>query len=167
MIGMSRDIMIELGASIDNIATLEDAVNTALTIEQQGHKFYLDKAGTSTGIAAKDLFEYLAAEEGRHIEYLNDFLKTGHLSVFNEVAPPDFTQSFASEFTQEKPGELDVLMNALRFEKKNEDFYKELAVWTHNSQQKEFFDMMASFEHEHVELIDGFIDAATQFRMET
>lgn len=164
---MSRDIMIEFGASIDNIATLEDAVKTALTIEQQGHKFYLEKAGTSTGIAAKDLFEYLATEESRHIEYLNDFLKTGHLSVFNEDTPPDFTQSFASEFTEENPGELDVLMNALRFEKKNEDFYKELAVWTHNSEEKEFFDMMSSFEHGHGELIDGFIDAVTQFRMET
>ena len=164
---MSRDIMIEFGASIDNIATPEDAVDTALTIEQQGHKFYRDKAGTSTGIAAKDLFKYLAAEEGRHIEYLNGFLKTGHLSVFNEAAPPDFTQSFASEFTEEKIGELDVLMSALRFEQKNENFYKELAEWTHNSKQKEFFDMMASFEHGHVEHIDGFIDAATQFRMET
>ena len=164
---MPKDIMIKFEGSIDNIATLEDAVNTALTIEQQGHKFYLDKAGTSTGIAAKDLFEYLAAEEGRHIEYLNDFLKTGHLSVFNEFTPPDFTQSFTNEFTEEKPGELDVLMNALRFEQKNENFYKELALWTHNPGQKEFFDMMASFEHGHVELIDGFIDAASQFRMET
>ena len=159
--------MIEFGASIDNISSLEDAVNTALTIEQQGHEFYLKKAGTSTSIAAKDLFEYLATEESRHIEFLNDFLKTGHLSGFNEEAPPDFTKSFASEFTEEKPGELDVLMSALRFEKKNEDFYKELAVWTHNSEEKEFFDMMSSFEHGHVELIDGFIDAATQFRMET
>ena len=164
---MSKDIMIEFEASIDNIATLEDAVKTALTIEQQGHKFYLDKAGTSTGIAAKDLFDYLATEEGRHIEYLNDFLKTGHLSVLNEAAPPDFTQAFANEFTEEKPGELDVLMGALRFEQKNENFYKELTEWTHNPEQKEFFDMMASFEHGHVELIDGFIDAATQFRMET
>jgi len=164
---MSKDIMIEFEGSIDNIATLEDAVNTALTIEQQGHKFYLDKAGTSTGMAAKDLFKYLAAEEGRHIEYLNDFLKSGHLSVFNKSAPPDFSKSFANEFTEEKPGELDVLMNAQRFEQKNENFYKELAAWTHNHEQKQFFDMMASFEHGHVELIDGFIDAATQFRMET
>ena len=164
---MSKDIMIEFGGSIDNIATLEDAVNTALTIEQQGHKFYLEKAGTSTGIAAKDLFKYLTAEEGRHIEYLIDFLETGHLSVLNEADPPDFTKSFTNEFTEEKPGELDVLMSALRFEQKNEDFYKKLAVWTHNPEQKEFFDMMASFEHGHVELIDGFIDAASQFRMET
>lgn len=164
---MSVDIMAELEGLIDNIATLEDAVNTALTIEHQGHKFYLAKAGTSTGIAAKDLFEYLAVEESRHIEYLNDFLKTGHLSLFNKGEPPDFTQSFAIEFTEEKPDELDVLMSALRFEKKNEDFYKALAVRTHDSGQKEFFDKMASFEHEHVELIDGFIDAATQFRMET
>lgn len=167
MIGMSRDIMIEFEASIDNIATLEDAVNTALTIEQQGYKFYLEKAGTSTGIAAKDIFEYLAVEESRHIEYLNNFRKTGHLSGFNETAPPDFTQSFASEFGEDKPGELDVLMSALRFEQKNENFYKKLAVWSQNPKQKEFFDIMASFEHGHVELIDGFIDAATQFRMET
>ena len=164
---MSIDIMTDLEASIDNIATFEDAVNTALTIEQQGHNFYLEKAGTSTGIAAKDLFNYLAAEENRHIEYLNDFLKTGNLSVSNIAEPPDFTSSFAIEFTEEKPGELDVLMSALRFEQKNENFYKELALWTPDSQQKEFFEMMAAFEHGHVELIDGFIDAATQFRMQT
>ncbi|MBA1340539.1 MAG: hypothetical protein C5S40_00130 [ANME-2 cluster archaeon] len=142
-------------------------MKTALTIEQQGHTFYLEKAGTSTSIAAKDLFNYLAVEEGRHIEYLNDFLKTGNLSVLNEAAPPDFTQAFANEFTGKKPGELDVLMSALRFEQKNENFYTELAEWTNNPEQKEFFDMMASFEHGHVELIDGFIDAASQFRMET
>jgi len=164
---MSTDIMIEFEGSIDNIETIEDAVKTALTIEQQGYKFYLDKTGTSIDIAAKDIFKYLAAEEGKHIEYLNDFLKTGHLSGFNEIPPPDFTSSFTSEFTSEKPGDLDVLMSALRFEQKNEKFYKKLAAWTHNPKQREFFDMMASFEHEHVELIDGFIDAFTQFRMET
>jgi rubrerythrin len=159
--------MTEFEVSTDNIKTIEDAVNTALTIEQQGCKFYLEKARTSTDIAAKDLFKYLAAEESRHIEFLNDFLKIGHLSGFNETVPPDFTNSFTSEFTQKKPGELDVLMSALRFEQKNENFYKKLAAWTHNSKQREFFDMMASFEHGHVELIDGFIDAVTQFRMET
>ena len=164
---MSTDIMIEFKGSTDNIETIEDAVNTALAIEQQGYDFYLEKAGTSTYIAAKDIFKYLAAEEGRHIEYLNDFLKTGHLSGFNETAPPDFTSSFTSEFTEKKPGELDVLMSALRFEQKNENFYKKLAAWTHNPEQREFFDMMASFEHGHVELIDGFIEAVTQFRMET
>ena len=151
----------------EHIKTLDDAVNTALAIEKQGHEFYLEKASTSTGIEAKDLFVYLAAEEAKHIEYLDGFLKEGRLSDIIETHPPDFTRSFASEFVQEKPGEVGVLISALRFEQKNEHFYNRLAAWADNPNQKEFFDMMASFEHKHVELIDGFIEDATQFRMQT
>jgi len=164
---MKDDIMADIEEMMENLKTVDDAINLALTIENQGIKFYSEKANSVVSIQAKDLFTYLAAEEARHIVYLNDFKKTGKASVIKNVDPANFTPSFEIEFTGAKPAEMDVLMGALGFEQKNENFYKKLAAQSEDPDQKEFFTIMTSFEHEHLELIDGFIDAATQFRMQT
>jgi rubrerythrin len=161
---MVEDIMKNMDELTANIKTIEDGVQIALTIEKQGHDFYINKSETSVSIVVKDLFTYLAAEENRHIQYLNDFITRGKVST---IQPPDFIPSFAGEFLMEKTGEMDVLMGALSFENKNEHFYKELARKTDDPSQKEFFDAMANFEHGHLELIDGLIEEATQFRMQT
>ena len=159
--------MADIEEMMENLKTVDDAINLALTIENQGIKFYSEKANSVVSIQAKDLFTYLAAEEAKHIVYLNDFKKTGKASVIKNVDPANFTPSFEIEFSGAKPGEMDVLMGALGFEQKNENFYKKLAAQSEDPDQKEFFTIMTSFEHEHLELIDGFIDAATQFRMQT
>lgn len=164
---MFEDIMQDIDILTGTIKTFDDAINIALSIETQGRNFYLGKIDTSTSISAKDLFIYLAAEEDKHIEYLNEFLNTGQASVVNEKQPPDFSQSFASEYSGDNPGEMDVLLGALRFEQKNEDFYRELAGWANDPNQKTFFERLAVFEHGHMEIIDGFIEDASQFRMQT
>ena len=164
---MVKDIMQNIEELTGNIKTIDDAINTALTIETQGRNFYLEKSEISTSISAKDLFLYLAAEENRHIEYLNDFKNTGRVSILNEVHPPDFSQSFASEYPSDNPAEMDVLLGALRFEQKNEIFYQKLAAQVDDPEQKAFFEKMSVFEHGHMELIDGFIEDASQFRMQT
>ena len=164
---MVEDIMQDIGKLTRNLKTIDDAVNTALSIEMQGRNFYIEKSETSTSISAKDLFVYLAAEEGRHIEYLNDFMSTGKASDLNEIQPPDFSQAFTSEYSGKNPGEMDVLLGALRFEQKNENFYKKLTAWADDPEQKAFFETMSAFEHGHMELIDGFIEDASQFRMQT
>ncbi|NIA02974.1 MAG: rubrerythrin [Nitrospirae bacterium] len=164
---MKEDIMANIEEIIEDLKTVDDAINLALTIENQGQKFYLEKANTAVSIQAKDLFTYLAAEEAKHIEYLNDFEKTGNASSIRNVDPADFTASFEIEFTGAKPGEMDVLMGALGIEQKNEEFYNKLAALADDPDQKDFFAIMTSFEHKHLELIDDFIDEATQFRMQT
>lgn len=164
---MTENLIDSIDGLMGSIRTIDDAINTAQTIERQGQEFYQSKAATIMNIAAKDLFIYLAAEEGRHIDYLTEFRENGGISHLNVKEPRDFSQLFASEFTGENPGEMDVLLGALRFEQKNEELYRELASWTDEPDQKAFFEMMSSFEHGHMELIDGFIEEVTQFRMQT
>ena len=163
---MAEDILKKMDELIKKFKTIDEGLHIAQTIEQQGHDFYLNKAETSVSPVAKDLFIFLAAEENKHLQYLNDFLSHNKVAI-SITQPPDFTSSFEVEFLGKKPGEMDVLMGALSFEKKNENFYKELAARTDDPEQKKFFDSMASFEHEHLELIDGLIEEATQFRMQT
>jgi rubrerythrin len=162
-----KDIIADIEEMMEDLKTVEDAINLALTIENQGQKFYSEKANTVVSIQAKDLFIYLAAEEAKHIEYLKNFRKSGKASAIRNVDPADFTPSFEMEFSGTKPGEMDVLMGALGFEQKNETFYNKLAALADDPERKEFFTIMTSFEHKHLELIDGFIDATTQFRMQT
>ncbi|MCG7847870.1 MAG: ferritin family protein [ANME-2 cluster archaeon] len=164
---MVEDIMQNIEELAGDIKTIDDAINTALTIETQGRNFYLEKSETSTSISAKDLFLYLAAEEDGHIDYLKEFLKYGRTLSIHENNPPDFSQSFASEYSSENPAEMDVLLGALRFEQKNEKFYQKLAAQVDDPEQKAFFEKMSVFEHGHMELIDGFIEDASQFRMQT
>lgn len=163
---MVGDILKNIDTVVKDIKTIKDALHIAITIEKQGMQFYIKKTGSASA-AARDLFKYLATEEEKHITYLEDFRKKKEVAVIIGDDTPDFSSSFSSEFSENKPGEMDVLLGALRFEQKNEKFYRQLAGWAEDPGQKEFFDMMAKFEHGHWELIDGFVELATQFRMQT
>ena len=150
-----------------SIDSIEDAVKLGISFEDQGRDFYLEFAGRTTDPAAKDMFLYLAEEEKKHAQYLIDYLE-GEVLLFKKGSEaPDFTSAFSSEFMGDDIGEVGVMLAAMRLERKTEDLYKMLSKNADDAEQKKFFEELALVERGHYDLIDGFLESSTQFRMQT
>ncbi|MDR6222793.1 ferritin family protein [Methanococcoides alaskense] len=153
--------------NLGSIDSIEDAVRLGISFEDQGRDFYLESAGNTSDPAAKDMFLYLAEEEKKHAQYLVNYLE-GEILLFDNVSDaPDFKSAFSSEFVGDDIGEVGAMLAAMRLERKTEDLYKMLSKNADDAEQKKFFEELALVERGHYDLIDGFLESSTQFRMQT
>lgn len=161
-----NDVLNEISSIIDELKTFDDVLEMAISMEEQGRDFYLEKASVIKSVEVVGLYNYLAGEEGRHADYLKRYLN-GKTLPSVKLETLEFKSSFAIEFIDEHLGEIGILLAALRFERKSEYFYTELSKRADNEEKRNFFNKLASIERGHYELIDGFLDDSTQFRMQT
>ena len=157
---------------VKNLNGIEEAIALAIEREIEARDFYLSKAAVMDRPKFKELYEYLANEEVKHLGYLERYRDKNELSV--TIAEVPSGQSFTPEFDigRTKGGEITlgdagILVAALRHERKSEDFYSEVAKRVDDESLKNFFEMLASFERGHYELIDQFLEEVTRFRMQT
>ncbi|MGP8321532.1 MAG: ferritin-like domain-containing protein [Methanosarcinaceae archaeon] len=168
------DVLKEISGIIEDLEMIDDVLDMAISMEEQGREFYLEKASTSKSVETVELFNYLAVEEANHADHLRMYRKNMDGGK-NKVDPisdikaekPDFKPSFSVEFMSDRLGEIGVLLAALRLERKSEYFYTELSKRADNESRRDFFDELASVERGHYELIDDFLEDSTQFRMQT
>ncbi|MEA1985091.1 MAG: ferritin family protein [Euryarchaeota archaeon] len=161
-----KDVLNDITFDLNEIASIDEAVKLAISLEDQGRDFYLENAGSTKNPGAHEMYQYLADEEKKHTEYLEKFLKDGDTTV-EMTGSPDFRGSFSVEFAGDRLEEVGVMLAALRFERKSEYFYQELAKRATDTRQREFFENIADFERGHYEIIDSMLEYATQFRMQT
>ncbi|PAV12428.1 hypothetical protein ASJ81_06635 [Methanosarcina spelaei] len=157
---------------VKNLNGIEEAIALAIEREKEARDFYLSKAAVMDRPKFKELYEYLANEEVKHLGYLERYRDKNELPVTSTEIPSG--QSFTPEFDigRTKGGEITlgdagILVAALRHERKSEDFYSEVAKRVDDENLKNFFEMLASFERGHYELIDQLLEDITRFRMQT
>lgn len=157
---------------VKNLKGIEEAVALAIEREKEARDFYLSKAALMDNPKFKELYEYLANEEVKHLGYLESYRDKRELPAISTEIPSG--QSFAPEFDigRIKGGEITlgdagILLAALRHERKSEDFYSEVAKKVEDESLRRFFEMLAGYERGHYELIDGFLEEITSFRMQT
>lgn len=157
---------------VKNLNGIEEAIALAIEREKEARDFYLSKAAVMERPKFKELYEYLANEEVKHLGYLERYRDKNELPVTSAEIPSG--QSFTPEFDigRTKGGEITlgdagILVAALRHERKSEDFYSEVAKRVNDENLKNFFEMLAGFERGHYELIDQFLEEVTRFRMQT
>jgi len=160
------DIIEEISGEVGKLKTIEEMLRMAISIEEQNKDFYQDKASRIKNVSVNNLYSYLAGEEGKHAECLRKYQKNKKIPEL-ESEIPDFKPLFDAEFTDERMHEIRVYLAALRLERKTEYFYTELSRRTDDTVLRDFFTKLASIERGHYELIDGFLEDATQFRMQT
>jgi len=157
---------------VKNLKGIEEAVALAIEREKEARDFYLSRAALMDNPKFKELYEHLANEEVKHLGYLEGYRDKRQLPVISTEMPSG--QSFTPEFDigRTKGGEVTlgdagILVAALRHERKSEDFYSEVAKRAGDEDLRKFFEMLASYERGHYELIDSFLDEITRFRMQT
>ncbi|MDW5550908.1 ferritin family protein [Methanosarcina sp.] len=157
---------------VKNLKGIEEAVALAIERETEARDFYSSKAALMDKTQFKELYEYLANEEVKHLGYLERYRDQNELPVTSTEIPSG--QSFTPEFDMGRIkggeitlGDAGILVAALRHERKSEDFYLEVAKRVDDESLKNFFEMLAGYERSHYELIDQFLEEITSFRMQT
>lgn len=163
-----RNVMKDVEEIISRLNSLDDIITMAVSIENEGKEFYEKHAIETSNESARDLYTYLAKEEDKHAAYMKAYMTGGDASAksANDIGDITFTPSFSKEFT-DNLDELGVLLAALRLERKSEYFYTILASQAKDTGQQEMFEVLATFEREHYDLIDYMIEDATQCRVES
>jgi rubrerythrin len=144
----------------------------AICREKEAREFYLNKTNIMDNQKFKELYEYLANEELKHLGYLEKYRDTKKLPIVNTKVHSG--QSFTPEFNTDRAkgneitfGDTGILLAAMRHERKSEYFYSELAKRAKDDAQINFFEILAVFERGHYELIDDYLEEITSFRMQT
>ena len=160
---------------IEGIKTLKgigEVIALAIERETEARDFYLEKSTAMENPKFKELYEYLANEEIKHIGYLEGYRDEKELPIISMEIP--IGQSFTPEFNTARTkvgeiilGDAGILLAAMRHERKSEDFYSELAKRSGDKTHKKFFELLARYERGHYEVLDNYLDEITSFRMQT
>ena len=145
MISAYQDVVNE----VRTLKGIEEAIAMAIAREREAREFYLHNSTLMENPKFKELYEYLANEELKHLSYLEKYRDTKELPVVGTKV--NSGQSFTPEFnpTLKKGGEFvlgdtGILLAAMRHERKSEYFYSELIKWAIDDVQRNFFEMLTS-----------------------
>lgn len=161
-----KDILHEIAEELDQLKSMDQAIGMAIELEEEGMKYYSEKASMMKNEAAREIYKFLAEEEKKHADYLKQFRESKQIPEV-EFTFPKFKASFTEEFSDETLQEIGILLAALRFERKSEYFYIELADRADNEEQRVFFEKIAAAERGHYQIVDELLAAETEFRMQT
>ena len=139
----------------------------ALRLEKEGQKFFLDSAKKTTSALARKTFEFLAAEEDKHIEVITRFYKS--LTDSDGKDPMDVGDSAAEARLEsfllrvEEMGEeyraadsdSEAYRIALEFENGAEDFYQKMLDEAVEPRVKKFYAWLIAEEAMHSRLINS------------
>ena len=149
------------------------AVEVGIKIEQMGRQFY-ELNAKKVDPETRQFFEFLAREEIKHMNLLEKLRvrlleKSGFFDlkedreVYKWLERVDaFKEKLSSKATGVEP-----IRISMENEKKTRDYYQKLAENIEDPEGKEFFLALARWEGTHYELLNGILEAETEFRMET
>ncbi|WP_406660089.1 ferritin family protein [Methanolobus sp. ZRKC3] len=161
-----KDVLQEIVEELDKLGSMDEAIALAIDLEEKGRAYYLDKASEMKNPGAVNIYNFLAGEEKKHLEYLIKYRDSREVPEM-EHHVPEFKESLMEEFSDEEMQEIGILLGALRFEHKSEFFYMEMAKRAEDENQRKFFEDVAAAERIHYSIIDDLLGAASGFRMQT
>lgn len=135
---------------------LEDAIELAMKMEQDGENFYSELAEKANNNGFREIFKQLASDETKHYQLFKNmqqsqvFVETTILkdaaNIFKQMIAEDNLNSFDSS-------QLELYQKAMGLEEKSQKFYLEKAAETSDLNQKELFQKIASEEEKHYLLL--------------
>ena len=147
-------------------------LEVALQMETEGRYLFLEAARRASGRHARQTFEFLAAEEGRHLARVRDF----YVSIEQERKPDDsfrpdpsarsrlaeFDTGLARLCDEPKPARSDVeaFRFAIRFENGAEDFYRRQIEDTETEQARNFYRWLVAEEEIHARMLASCLEFA-------
>lgn len=151
---------------------LLDPLKVALQLEQEGKRFFSEAAATVTGKAARQTFEFLAAEEDKHIRRIEEFYQSleeseGENAPDTEESDADrrlvaFNDRLAELRNEIKPtiSDIEAYKTALKFENGAEDFYAEQVARSSNPKIRKFYTWLIHEESMHAKILNSCVQFA-------
>jgi rubrerythrin len=167
-----------------------EAVNLAINMERNGHKFYKEASGRTIDDNGKEMFSKLANDEMAHLYWLitvrQSLIGTGQFGDVEvafpkwekEIIPEDLLAFPVATDTYEitrETRELEALELAIQAEKDAVAFYQQAAEFTQDPTGRALFKRLAEWEEDHRRLLEsersyllnnGFYLRVTEFHME-
>jgi len=152
--------------------TIEEAIRTAIDVEEDVRDIYVRAAEATEDPTGKRIFSVLGEEEQGHVDYLKSRLveweKTGHVTPaeLDTVVPEPEKISTAMDGLDERMqdvdrgGELGMLRKALDAERKTSDFYRDL-VNKLPPEGQALFSRFVDIEDGHLAIVQAEIDRLT------
>ncbi len=142
-------------------------LKTAIKLEIEGKRLFAEAAGKVTGRYARQTFEFLLAEEDKHVSRIREFYESIEESgLIEPIALDDreaqrnldsFNDKLA-EFRHEiKPtvSDIEAYRFALKFENNSSDFYAEKMHEADNPHVKAFYRWLIGEEEMHARLLES------------
>jgi rubrerythrin len=143
------------------------AYESAVTLEKEGHKFFTDSAEKSQDRLGREVFEFLAKEELKHIESIEAFRKSrreGRSFAMEAVISKSRAETLHSgieeifrELEKEmKPtaADLEVYQLGMNFEARGVSFYKKVKEEATDLRAKELFAFLVGEEQKHYKILE-------------
>lgn len=144
-----------------------EPLKIALRLEHEGKKFFEEAARRCEGKLPRQTFEFLAAEEDKHIEHIEQFYKS-LVDSPDAVAPAtddtatderfstlhDQLDKLKSSITADA-SDLEAYQTALQFENGAEEFYAEQAEKAGKPAIREFYLWLIREEERHAKLLES------------
>jgi rubrerythrin len=139
-----------------------NALKFALENELKEHEFYMANARKTKNMAGKNMFLQIANEEKEHLEVLKKLHdKWEQQKKWPATIPLEVKKSGVSNVLKAMAGkkaariagtdnELKAVRAAIDFEARGVDLYTKLAKGSTDSKEKDFFNLIASVEREHL-----------------
>jgi len=148
-----------------NLAGLLEPLSIALKLEEEGKRFFVEAASKVTSKSAKQTFEFLAAEEDKHIQRIREFYHTlensgGEVVPETEASDADsrlvaFNDRMARLRDEINPtiSDLEAYKTALKFENGAEEFYARQVAASGNANIKKFYTWLINEEAMHARVL--------------
>ncbi|MEW5795712.1 MAG: ferritin family protein [Candidatus Zixiibacteriota bacterium] len=156
----------------DLIHELLEPLRTALQMETEGRQLFLEAARRASGRHARQTFEFLAAEEERHIERIREFyasIEDKGSAAAAEIPPSDpgkrlleFNDQLANLRDEIKPtlSDIEAFRFAIRFENGAEEFYRKQIETTPSDKARDFYRWLVGEEEIHAQVLGSCLEFA-------
>ena len=141
--------------------SLSMAVETAVKMETDAIKFYIDATDKTSHPLGKKIFEGFIEDEKRHLKMLDGIMKDMDIEL-RVVNPEKDIRTIFSELKDQMmqrvtatTDEKEAVRIALEFEKEGYDFYEKAAREASGDKEKKLFEVLTVEEKRHYELLDG------------
>jgi rubrerythrin len=137
------------------------ALKVALTNEMREREFYLKNAERTKNLLGRSMFEQIADEELEHFEKLKElYEKWQGEGKWPGTVPVEVKGTRVKDVlkdalqkidgvVQTDEDEVKAIRKAMDFEAKGVSYYRKLRDKATDPKVKDFFDLLASIEHEH------------------
>lgn len=153
-----------------NFKDQKEALQMAIEMEKEGQSFYKKTAEKTSDKMTRQVFEFLANEELKHIEAIKIFYDaeiSGKITDFEKVtagqtpkkarlAIMTLFKGLGDKAPVNKP-DLDAYNFARDFEKNGEKFYRKAADKAADKNVKKLFEFLVDEEKRHFQMIDDSI----------
>jgi rubrerythrin len=156
----------------DDVKLCIDILNQAIAFEEEGIRFFAERAEAAPSSLERGIFRSLAKDEAGHKAYLlklrDDLVKTHDLAALtvDEGSPEHrspreiFEASLASaqDPYQAEAEELEILRGAMEVEKRGYAMYSGAAAKVDSPQARELFLHLAAEEQHHFQLLSNTLE---------